>query len=807
MTIKSILKPACRFLLTVAFIISLFAALAPASAAQARTPGKNFSAFTGDGSLIAPSDLKATPTSATWEIEVDLSWTDNSPDETNFNVERSLDDGASWLEFAVLDANTTSWVTLGWDRCKTIDFRVRAYRSTDGVYSDYSNIASALTAGCPEPGSPPILTSPTATSVTGTTAMLGATITDDGGTPIAWAGSCWGTSPAPTTHCAERYRDGIGAFSWERNDLYPGTHFYYRGIATNAAYTGYSPDGSFYTEPKTQASNLYFPQRTSTTVTVAWYPGNGDGVIVLMRYGLPVNSGPVDGTYTTYTDSPIFGLGSQVGADTYVIYKGREYNGIQVTGLEPNANYYVAIYEFQGMVDTSGTDQGTNYKTPPLVGSIFPGFIPSVTTQEVTVIGQTIAAANGNVTNLGDPYPTQHGFVWNTTGAPTTSDNKTIGGPIYATGAFTASLTKLTPSITYHMRAYATNSSGTAYGNEVIFTTNALGKYASTTKITGDSPNPSTAYHRYTVSVTVSGSYGSPTGSVSVTDGGEGSCFISSLSSGTGSCVLISTSKGTKTLTATYSGDGNYKYSSKTKSHTVNPGVNILHGSGVIPDSTPFNFGTGLIDWSPNYLGIGYLYGENGLQFGNISDHLACQNFNTYPTYHGPDLMWNVHHAASDYAFSSPPVIQFAAVNVSCNTGILVFHQGNFYGGLEFLDVDNNQALHYNWWYDPNGGDNFSSIDPEILTVIVSGTGTGTITSKPAGIDCGDICSKDFPENTGIVLTANPAFPSTFEGWSGASCSRTGTCTVTVDSAQSIYAYFNNPLNSNFIYLPLIFSN
>ena len=75
------------------------------------------------------------------------------------------------------------------------------------------------------------------------------------------------------------------------------------------------------------------------------------------------------------------------------------------------------------------------------------------------------------------------------------------------------------------------------------------------------------------------------------------------------------------------------------------------------------------------------------------------------------------------------------------------------------------------------------------LTVIKTGTGTGTVTSTPPGINCGPTCSYNFDEDTLVTLTAAPAAGSTFSGWSGA-CTGTGTCQVMMDAAKSVTASF-----------------
>ncbi|MFN8487878.1 MAG: FG-GAP-like repeat-containing protein [Caldilineaceae bacterium] len=79
---------------------------------------------------------------------------------------------------------------------------------------------------------------------------------------------------------------------------------------------------------------------------------------------------------------------------------------------------------------------------------------------------------------------------------------------------------------------------------------------------------------------------------------------------------------------------------------------------------------------------------------------------------------------------------------------------------------------------------------PVALTVSKAGAGSGTVTSTPAGISCGATCSANFIPSTVITLTAIASTGSTFTGWSGAGCTGTGTCRVTLDAAKSVTANF-----------------
>ena len=82
------------------------------------------------------------------------------------------------------------------------------------------------------------------------------------------------------------------------------------------------------------------------------------------------------------------------------------------------------------------------------------------------------------------------------------------------------------------------------------------------------------------------------------------------------------------------------------------------------------------------------------------------------------------------------------------------------------------------------------ALDDISMTVTKSGNGSGTVTSAPAGINCGVDCDQIYVANTMVTLTAAPATGSTFTGWSGAGCSGTGTCSVTMTAAVLVTATF-----------------
>ncbi len=94
---------------------------------------------------------------------------------------------------------------------------------------------------------------------------------------------------------------------------------------------------------------------------------------------------------------------------------------------------------------------------------------PAVTTGSLTNISSTSAVCGGEVSSDGGASVSARGVCWATTANPTVSGDHTTDG--FGLGTFSSSITGLTPGTIYYVRAYATNSESTSYGNEVSFTT------------------------------------------------------------------------------------------------------------------------------------------------------------------------------------------------------------------------------------------------------------------------------------------------------------------------------------------------
>ncbi len=91
------------------------------------------------------------------------------------------------------------------------------------------------------------------------------------------------------------------------------------------------------------------------------------------------------------------------------------------------------------------------------------------------------------------------------------------------------------------------------------------------------------------------------------------------------------------------------------------------------------------------------------------------------------------------------------------------------------------------------------------LNVTKGGAGSGTVTSSPAGINCGSDCAETYVSGSFITLTASPDPGSIFTGWAGAGCYGTGACSLTMNAAKSVTAYFSPPGISPYkVFLPYI---
>jgi uncharacterized protein (TIGR02145 family) len=133
-----------------------------------------------------------------------------------------------------------------------------------------------------------------------------------------------------------------------------------------------------------------------------------------------------------------------------------------LTSLTPITTYRVRAYA----TNSAGTAYGNEILLTTLAG------LPVLLTNNVSLITHNSAQSGGTISTDGGAAITQKGVCWSTSVQPTIANARTQNGT--GTGAFTGNLTGLTASTNYFIRAYATNSVGTAYGQQISFATTIL---------------------------------------------------------------------------------------------------------------------------------------------------------------------------------------------------------------------------------------------------------------------------------------------------------------------------------------------
>ncbi len=173
---------------------------------------------------------------------------------------------------------------------------------------------------------------------------------------------------------------------------------------------------------------------------------------ITVNYSYPTNLKRVDGYVSTMSSMAVTNKATAaIDGKTFVV---------KFQDLEANTTYYYQ-FEYSNGIDEIFTEVKSfttnDYNTP------------TVTTSDVTNITAISATCGGNVTDDGGFTVAARGVCWSTSPNPTISDSHTTDGA--GIGAFTSSLSNLSDFTTYYVRAYATNSIGTRYGNQVMFMT------------------------------------------------------------------------------------------------------------------------------------------------------------------------------------------------------------------------------------------------------------------------------------------------------------------------------------------------
>lgn len=281
--------------------------------------------------------------------------------------------------------------------------------------------------------------------ITSVSAVAGGEVLSDGGAEVKSRGVCWSPTNVNPTIADSKTSDGtgLGVFNSSIEGLMPGTVYYLRAYATNVAGTAYYSQASF----KTIA---IAPLLTTTDFSLITANTFNSGGVITNDGGSPITARGIcwdifpNPTLSNNHTSDGTGIGSFISS---------------VTGLSPVILYYFRAYA----TNSIGTAYGNPLSVKTLAG------LSIVTTKTVTSIGSTSAVSGGIITSDGGVPILASGVCWSTANDPTINDNKTNEGT--QSLSFSSSITGLVKETKYYVRAFATNSVGTAYGSTNSFTT------------------------------------------------------------------------------------------------------------------------------------------------------------------------------------------------------------------------------------------------------------------------------------------------------------------------------------------------
>lgn len=322
--------------------------------------------------------------------------------------------------------------------------------------------------------STPSLTTAAITNITESTADCGGNVTLDFGLPVTDRGVCWATLSHPTTSNSLTHDgSGTGSFVSQLTGLEPGgVQYYVRAYATNSAGTAYGNELAFKT--------LILPTVTTSEVRNTTETSADSGGNVTADGGSPITERGV--CWSTSASPTVADSRTQNGSGTGAFSS-------HLTGLTAGTTYHVRAYATNAV----GTRYGNDLTFIALTKAV-------VTTAPITNINQPgplegTAEGGGRVVSDNGRPVTERGVCWNFLPNPTIAQSHTHDGS--GKGSFVSHLTGIREGTLYYVRAYATNSAGTSYGDAVTFralilpyvTTASITNVASTSADSGGSVN------------------------------------------------------------------------------------------------------------------------------------------------------------------------------------------------------------------------------------------------------------------------------------------------------------------------------
>lgn len=292
----------------------------------------------------------------------------------------------------------------------------------------------------------PLVTTDLTASMSVSTGIFYGEVTSENNAHVTERGFCYSTGNNPTLNDDHvEAGEGIGTFSAQVSELQAGTVYYYRAYARNAIGVSYGELRSKQTDNTIPSVTTTAPSDlTNNSFTTGGNVLANNGAIVTAR-GVcwAVSPNPsINGNHTNDGN----GLGSFSST---------------VTGLECGTTYYLRAYATNAM----GTAYGEEYNVTTFSNQQ----TASIVCHSATATSGNTATINAEVTGDNCATVTERGVCWGITHSPSINGNHTSNGN--GVGSFTNTLSGLTQGTTYYVRAYAVNSEGISYSNELSFTT------------------------------------------------------------------------------------------------------------------------------------------------------------------------------------------------------------------------------------------------------------------------------------------------------------------------------------------------
>jgi uncharacterized protein (TIGR02145 family) len=295
------------------------------------------------------------------------------------------------------------------------------------------------------------------TNIAQTTATSGGNVTDDGGATVTARGVCWNTSGNPTiANDTTIDGTGTGPFISYLTGLSPATTYYVSAYVINPINTAYGLEEQFTTSGQAPTVTTATVTNISTTTATAGGDITTQGSSSVTSHGV---------CYGTSQNPDTTGLHTSLGSGSGVFSSN-------LSGLSPGTLYYVRAYATNS--DDTGYGLQKQFTTD--------GIPPTISTSNVTSINTTSATCGGNISSQGSSTVIVSGLCWSTSPNPTTANYTTTNGSL--SGSFSSTMSGLSPSTLYYVRAYATNSDDTGYGLQKQFTTDGIPPTISTSNVT-----------------------------------------------------------------------------------------------------------------------------------------------------------------------------------------------------------------------------------------------------------------------------------------------------------------------------------